>query len=126
MYLLDTNVLINFFCAPQKLSSKVLRVLTTEKNIFVSIVSFWEIALKQSIGKLNISVSMTELASLCQQRSITIIGIKPEELEKIKSLKRIHNDPFDRLLIAQTVENRMTFITSDSKIKLYKIDVLEY
>lgn len=57
MYLLDTNALINMLCAPQKLTEEVRAILQTEEILFVSIVSLWEIAIKQFIKKLNINSS---------------------------------------------------------------------
>jgi PIN domain nuclease of toxin-antitoxin system len=52
-YILDTNILIYFLCKPAELSSEAKRIVTTEKDLSLSIVSLWEIAIKQSIGKLN-------------------------------------------------------------------------
>ena len=57
-YLLDTNALIFSLCNPKELSAKVENLITTEKELFVSVVPFWEIAIKQSIGKLAIKADI--------------------------------------------------------------------
>ena len=53
-YLLDTNALIFSLCNPNELSKSARKIITLERELFVSVVSFWEIAIKQSIGKLAI------------------------------------------------------------------------
>lgn len=88
--------------------------------MFVSIASLWEIAIKQSIGKLEIDESIEKIASVCRDKDIQIIGIRPDQIEVIKTLPDIHKDPFDRLLIAQATVDNLTIITRDTKIAQYK------
>lgn len=126
MYLIDTNVLINILCAPQKLSKKVQEIVLSEDVLNVSIVSLWEIAIKQFIGKLNIESSIETIENICNERNINILQISSKEIEQTKQLPDIHRDPFDRLIISQAKINRFSVITSDSKFKLYVADVVEY
>lgn len=126
MYLLDTNVLINILCAPDKLSEKVKKIVVSEKILNVSIISLWKIAIKQFIKKLNIESSIVEIKNICEERDIQILSIDENDIEKTKLLPDVHRDPFDRLIIAQAKNRKMKIITSDKNFKKYLKDVVEY
>lgn len=126
MYLLDTNALINMLCAPQKLTEEVRAILQTEEILFVSVVSLWEIAIKQFIKKLNINSSIEEIEKICLDKNVSILQISSSELEKTKTLPDVHRDPFDRLIISQAILNNYTVITSDANFDKYPVDVLFY
>ena len=104
-YLLDTNALIYSLCSPTELSDLAKTIITTEEDLSVSIISFWEIAIKQAIGKLNIKSSIPEIEKICTERYIKILPILSSEIENIKALPPIHKDPFDRLIISQAEKN---------------------
>ncbi len=123
-YLIDTNILIYALCKPDELSLESKRILANEKDISVSVVSLWEIAIKQSIGKLNIQLSIPQIETICLERDINIISIKSIEIENVKTLPMIHKDPFDRLIICQAQNNDMCLVTSDSTIPKYNIKTL--
>ena len=103
-YLLDTNVLIFMLSAPAELSEKAKRILQTEVHLFVSMASLWEIGIKQSLGKLQIELNVPGIEAQCHLRDIRILPIRSNAIERIKTLPRLHRDPFDRLLIAQALE----------------------
>ncbi len=124
MYLLDTHTLIWSQFNSDNLSDNAKEKLEDDKKVYVSIASFWEIAIKQSIGKLDIDVSPKELVDQCIESGMYILPIKPEHLDLIKTLPDIHRDPFDRLLIAQAKSENLTFISRDEKIAQYDIDVV--
>ena len=69
-YLLDTNVLIYSLCSPSRLSQDARRIVSTDPNVSVSIVSFWEIAIKQGLGKLNINSTIPQIERICLMRNI--------------------------------------------------------
>ena len=118
-YLLDTNTLLYIFSAPSELSARARRIVRGESDLSVSIVSFWEIAIKQSIGKLQFGMTIPRLESLCVERNIQILGLRSAAIEQIKVLPHIHGDPFDRLLIAQAQTEDMVIITRDKIIPQY-------
>ncbi len=124
MYLIDTHILLWMLSSPDKLSKKVVSLLESENSIYVSIVSLWEIAIKQNLNKLDLPFLPSKLAQICNERNIKIIPITPEHLDELKSLPFIHNDPFDRLLIAQAKNSNATLITRDSFIPQYDIKTL--
>ena len=123
-YLLDTNALIFSLCSPNELSKSARNVITTERELFVSVVSFWEIAIKQSIGKLAIQSDIPRIEAICLGRGIQIVQISSAEIEGIKQLPLFHNDPFDRLIISQAMKNDFCVVTKDSVIPKYPIKTL--
>ena len=120
-YLLDTNALLFVFSAPSKLSVRARRIVRGELDLSVSVVSFWEIAIKQSIGKLQFNVTIPNLESLCIGRNIRILSLGSTAIERIKALPTIHGDPFDRLIIAQAQMEDMTIVTCDKIMPQYPV-----
>ena len=120
-YLLDTNALLFVFSAPSKLSVRARRIVRGELDLSVSVVSFWEIAIKQSIGKLQFNMTIPNLESLCIGRNIQILSLGSAAIERIKALPTIHGDPFDRLIIAQAQMEDMTIVTCDKIMPQYPV-----
>lgn len=123
-YILDTNALIYTLCNPSGLTKQAIQIITTEKELCVSIASFWEIAIKQTLGKLAIQTTIPDIEKICKNRSIEIIPILSEKIEGVKVLPMIHKDPFDRLIISQAIKRKLTIITSDTIIPQYAVKVL--
>lgn len=123
-YLLDTNALIFSLCNPNELSKSARKIITLERELFVSVVSFWEIAIKQSIGKLAIESDIPRIEEICKERGIQVISILSEEIEGIKKLPKFHNDPFDRIIISQALQNDFCIITRDTIIPKYSVKTL--
>jgi len=111
-------------CSPSRLSQDARRIVSTEPNVSVSIVSFWEIAIKQGLGKLNINSTIPQIERICLMRNIKILPILPVEIEDIKALPLIHKDPFDRLIIAQARCKNLCLVTSDQLIPKYEVKTL--
>ena len=124
MYLLDTHAFIWTLGNDENLSRKSLNIIHSQSEIFVSMATFWEIAIKQSIKKLNIEDSIEDLGRICQRLSIKILPIELRHIERTKALPQIHRDPFDRLLIAQAQIENFTLITRDTIIPQYDVKTL--
>lgn len=124
MYILDTHTLLWFFDEVENLSSRVKNIIESESELFVSIITFWEIAIKQNIGKLKIEQSPSDLMLLTEQQKIGILQISAKHLDVIKTLEKIHSDPFDRFIIAQAQCENLTILTRDSIIPQYKVKTL--
>ena len=120
-YLLDTNALLYVFSAPSELSARARRIIRGESDLSVSVVSFWEIAIKQSIGKIQFNMTIPNLESLCISRNIQILSLGSTAIERIKALPTIHGDPFDRLIIAQAQMEDMTIVTCDKIMPQYPV-----
>lgn len=106
-------------------STNSVKVLTDpNNNLCVSIVSFWEMSIKQSLGKLELFYSLDELNLACIARSIEILPIALDELNILKALPFIHRDPFDRLIIVTAKSLKYCLISKDEYFKKYEIDVV--
>ena len=125
-YLLDTNALINEMFNPIKLSDEAKNAIEIGNEVYISVAALWEIGIKQSIKKLDISATIEEIADECKRQDIQIIPILPSHIDKMKTLPHHHGDPFDRIIIAQAIEGKMILITSDGKIEKYDLDILKY
>ncbi len=123
-YLLDTHSLIWAFGDDENLSPIAHEILRTKNEIYISIVSLWEIEIKKSIGKLNVPYSMTELAEQCMTEQIKIMPLTPKIIDMIEELPAIHKDPFDRIIICNALSDDMTIITRDEKIIQYDVKTL--
>jgi len=123
-YLLDTHSLIWAVQNTEKLSQRAKSIIIDENNdIYVSTVSFWEIALKTSINKFSFkNLDINDFPELSRK-----MGFKVMELDEQASItfhklprKEDHKDPFDRMLIWQAITNNFAFICKDSSMKQYK------
>ena len=124
MYLLDTHAMLWYLRDSPELSASAHALIDNAEYVAVSIASFWEIAIKQCIGKMQFCMTIPELESLCLDRAIQVLPIQSVVLEQIKSLPKIHGDPFDRLIIAQAQIGKMTIITRDRIIPQYPVPTI--
>lgn len=122
-YLIDTHILLWSLFDPDKLKKKTKNALLDQtKQVLVSTISFWEISLKYSLGKLELSgdVKPDDLVESCTESGFDILELDPATMLTYYRLpKTTHKDPFDRLLIWQAIRNDMVFISQDKSFKLY-------
>ena len=118
-YLLDTHVLLWWLDNNPKLSLPVKDTISNPLNmIFVSSVSTWEINIKKSLGKLTVPDNITDIIKQC---GFIELPITIDHSCIIGILVPIHQDPFDRMLIAQAIGEDLFLITSDMMIQKYPI-----
>lgn len=121
-FLLDTHTLIWHLTDAPNLSNKVKEdIENIDNQIFVSIVSLWELAVKINIGKLNLNYSLKEIIQEVEQLGIEILEIKPTHLFHLLNLPLHHRDPFDRLLIAQAQAENLILLSKDENFPLYDV-----
>jgi PIN domain nuclease of toxin-antitoxin system len=89
--------------------------------VFVSSVSVWEIGIKRQLGKIETPDNLQEEIRL---HRFTPLHINYDHAELAPKLPLIHNDPFDRMLIAQAIIERLTLVTRDNIIPKYNVDVI--
>lgn len=119
-YMIDTCAFIWYMTQDKKLPENIREIIFRSSNVYVSIATLWEIAVKQTIGKLSaVTESVYEIAELCRNGGIVIMPIKLAYLERVKQLPLIHRDPFDRIIIATAIEEGLTLLTNDSTVKQY-------
>ena len=121
-YLLDTHAFIfSVFGIPQLSKRAGELILDEENQIFISIVTFWEIALKYSLGKLDLQgVLPDDMPAVCIQMGFSIIELSSKDAASSYRLKKIfHKDPFDRMLIWQAINNNLSLISKDTAFNNY-------
>jgi len=119
-YLLDTHALIWYSEHSGKLSPKAEKIIDDSENtIYVSVVSLWEIAIKVSLGKLEISLG--DLIDKLGEVGFKVLQIDNSYLRHLLVLSQIHKDPFDRLIIATAQAEGITLITADENIHKYDV-----
>jgi len=119
-YLLDTHTLLWLFGDYNFLSEKVKNILNNKNNLFlVSYISFWEISIKNNLGKLPLQTTILELYDLTKKMNIKILNINIDSINKTNKLYLHHRDPFDRMLIAQAITENIPILSADVKFDLY-------
>jgi PIN domain nuclease of toxin-antitoxin system len=125
-YLLDTMVWLWSVGPTDKIGSAGLAILANGKeDIYLSAASSWEIAIKTKLGKYE----LTEPPGRYVPKRLTQQGIQPLSITQAHSLKVYdlplhHQDPFDRMIIAQAIAEQMTVLTADRVFGKYPVDVV--
>jgi len=124
--LVDTHALIWYLEGNKMLSAGRREVIVNANNeIFVSVVSLWEIAIKSSRGKLTISRSLSDIILQLDMQAINILGIERGHVLQVEKLPFHHHDPFDRMIIAQAKVEFLTIITHDRAFAAYDIKFVQ-
>ena len=122
-YLMDTHALLWAIFEPEKMSKSARELIEDPQNeVFASIISFWEISLKFSIGKLElINTTPETLPKIAEEMGVEILPIEANEAASFHKLPRkSHRDPFDRMVAWQAISRKMTLISRDREFKQYK------
>jgi len=122
-FLLDTHSLIWSLFSPDRLSKKArTSILDPENDVFVSVVSFWEISLKYALGKIEIKgLNPEDLPAAAKEAYFETIELEPREAAGFHRLPRIgHKDPFDRLIIWQAIQRDFFLISADRHFSAYQ------
>lgn len=124
--LLDTHTFLWFIEGNLNLSDIARNLIEDQRNQrFLSIGSLWEMSIKVSIGKLELKMAFTELVRReVYGNAIELLKIQPEHLDELAKLPFHHKDPFDRLMIAQSLAENIPVVTKDSAFGSYPVTVL--
>jgi len=121
-YLLDTHTFIWFMNGDENLSVKVKKIITDKNNdCLLSIASIWEIAIKIQIGKLELKNPFNHIVLLLSTYNIEILPVNFEHLQALLQLDMVHRDPFDRVIIAQGIFQKLTILTIDKNFRHYPV-----
>ena len=94
-------------------------------GVFVSAVSLWEVAIKVSLGKLKLPLPFDQIfPHQLDLNQIEVIPILPEHLSVLMTLPWHHRDPFDRLLVAQSIAERTTLVSLDERMGDYGVNIV--
>ena len=121
-YLIDTNIFLWFALDDPRLPLNMKTIIEEEANdIFVSVVSLWELTIKHSLGKLELTRPLHELfLSFSDEFHFSLLAIEKAHLLKLDQLPFHHRDPFDRLIFAQSLVETMPLLSSDKMFDNYR------
>jgi len=123
-YILDTHTLIWFMEGDVFLSTNAKTAREDEQNTkYVSTASLWEIAIKISLGKLLLKKPLEEFLDNLSQTNINILPLKFSHFLRISKLEFIHKDPFDRIIICQSLEENLRIIGKDPNFPAYGVNL---
>ncbi len=130
--LLDTHIALWAITDNEKIPHNFITIINNPENeIFYSLVSVWEIAIKHYIKPELMPIKEEEFMENCSKSGFKQLSIKTNHIFNIKSLKRdsnapSHNDPFDRLLISQAKTDNFLFLTHDSLLSYYNESCIKF
>jgi len=117
--LLDTNAVLFALARPQRLSPKARAAILAGPNL-VSVVTFWEVVLKSMKGKVDVGDPRSWWVDALKQLAASALILRPQHVAGVSTLPPHHQDPFDRILIAQAIVEGVPLVTTDREISAYK------
>ena len=121
-YLLDTNTGIWLDQEVERVPAEVLRTLQApEARLFMSTIALWEIVTKQTIGKLPAAVNLHRVMEFY---GIQELPVSQKYLPTLRDLPLMHRDPFDRMMVAQSIDEGMVLVTGDRDLWEYPVATL--
>jgi len=122
--LIDTNVFLWGIQHEERLSHRVRTLLPTS-DVLISVASIWEIITKVQVGKLTLPKPVANyLSEKLKANGVLILPITFDHVKRLEELPLYHRDPFDRILIAQSLEETVPVITSDPLFARYSVEVI--
>ena len=121
--LLDTHAFLWLIQGDKRVSREAEAIfLERDNELFFSAASYWEICIKQSLGKLGLTLGWQEILDTeLAVNSISWLDIKKAHCQGLLHLPQHHGDPFDRLLISQAVAENMVLLSADANIGKYSV-----
>ncbi|MDO8365600.1 MAG: type II toxin-antitoxin system VapC family toxin [Saprospiraceae bacterium] len=121
-YLIDTHILIWFGETNDRLPIRFREIIEDTTNaIYVSHASIWEMTIKMSLGKLKVIYTLAEWEKFLLANKFTLLPTSFKHYQALQSPPFHHQDPFDRLMIAQAIAEDFTFISHDPKFSDYPV-----
>jgi PIN domain nuclease of toxin-antitoxin system len=119
--LLDSHAFVWWIDDDVRLGTKAHLAIETAEKVFVSVVSVWELGIKQAAGKLEINVDLAEAAS---QSGFEILDCQLAHAQLAPTLPPHHKDPFDRMLLAQAAVEGLRIMSQDGAFTSYNVDLI--
>ena len=123
--LLDTHALLWFVAGDARLSSIARQTIEADETVnYISMASWWEIAVKCSIGKLTLDDPLDLFMKQRTSEGFRTLPLEPHHLYPLVELPFHHRDPFDRLIICQSMVEKMSICTCDENFKRYPVSLI--
>jgi PIN domain nuclease of toxin-antitoxin system len=119
--LLDTHVVLWQLSGERELSASAQEAIAAADDLLISVVSFAEVGIKAAVGKLEVPA---DLPARIAESGVRSLGLSPAHGLAVSGLPVHHRDPFDRLIIAQAMVERLTIVTADARFRPYGISML--
>jgi PIN domain nuclease of toxin-antitoxin system len=122
--LLDTHTFLWAIADDQRLSQRAQRIFEGPSDLWLSLASIWEILIKVNTGKLPLpKPSGPYIVKKLSENKIDVLSISLDHLLTLETLPVHHRDPFDRMLIAQSIEEKLPIVTSDPLFSRYSVEL---
>jgi PIN domain nuclease of toxin-antitoxin system len=122
--LIDTHVLLWGLQGEEKFSRRVQKLLPNS-DVWISVASLWEIMTKVQVGKLTLPTPVGDyLSARLKANGVRILPLTFDHVKRVEELPLHHRDPFDRMLIAQALEENVPVITGDPLFPQYPVQVI--
>jgi len=123
--LLDTHTFLWAISGDKKLSRRAGEIFVGPSDLWLSVASIWEILIKVQIGKIPLpSPAGPYLVNKMVENRVEVLAISLDHTLRIESLPNYHNDPFDRMLIAQSLEENLPLVSADQIFERYGLSVI--
>ena len=120
--LLDTHIFLWMLTSPERLNDKRRYELETPANeVFLSAMSIAELMIKHAIGKIHVEFDPLEMA---KEMRIEILSFSGDHAMLLGKMPLHHKDPFDRMIIAQAIVNRLPLMSDDPKFRVYNCKII--
>ncbi|PPC92348.1 MAG: PIN domain nuclease [Methylobacter sp.] len=124
--LLDTHIALWAITDSPKLVEQARELILSPKTaVWISVASLWEIAIKHSLGRGDMPVSSRNALQYFQESGYRLLAVEAEHAIAIEGLPAHHQDPFDRILVAQALLEPMRLLTHDATVALYSDTVIK-
>jgi PIN domain nuclease of toxin-antitoxin system len=120
-FLLDTHTFIWLTGDNPSLPDDLRSMIDNADLVYLSIASLWEIAIKLNLGKLSLQRDYETIGAAIEASDILVLPILFEDTVQVRHLPLHHRDPFDRILISQSISHDLPIISADKKFDLYEI-----
>ena len=123
--LLDTHVALWAITDSPRLATKARDLIANPANtVWVSVASLWEITIKHSLGRGDMSITGAQAKAWFEQSGYQLLNIEAPHVLGVAELPPLHNDPFDRLLVAQALAEPLRLITHDAQVARYSDSII--
>lgn len=124
-YILDSHAFIWFINGDNQLPTNLVKIIKDcNTSCFLSVASIWEITIKHSINRLELAGGFDNIQNFLIANDIQLLHLSFEHFQVLNTLDFHHKDPFDRIIISQGINEKITIITKDEDFKKYNVKTL--
>ena len=116
--LLDSHVFLRFLTKDAKLSERADSAIVDATDVYLSHAAVWEMTIKRSLGRLRLAEAPEDMA---EASGMSLLPITLPHIQRVGGLPRHHGDSFDRMLIAQAIEEGLVLVTGDATVQRYPV-----